>query len=267
MISKNKKNQSQQKILQNTSVLITRPRAQAQELIDLFQQHGANTIYFPSIEITSKTNSQNFINHIKSLAEYTLIIFVSRSAVEHAAPTIKHYWSTLPSHTKIAAIGPATAKALQAANINVDYHPPVETSHSEGLLSLLPLEIIKNKRVLIIRGVGGREMLENTLSEHGATVDYAECYQRTLPSTDITPLCEQWEREGIDIVTSTSVESLQNLVEMLGSNARYLYNTPLVMISERMVAAAKSIGVKTVLQTDAMSAQSIVDTVCKWRKG
>ena len=111
---------------------------------------------------------------ILDLDRYDRIVFISQNAVEYGLPDLNNYWPQWPLSLSWYAIGPATAKKLKEYGIESEQP---QLASSEGLLAL-PTLTGEVGRVLIIRGVGGRELLRETLTERGATVDYLEVYRR-----------------------------------------------------------------------------------------
>ena len=104
--------------------------------------------------------------------------------------------------------------------------------------------------MVIFRGEGGRELLGETLAARGAAVEYAECYRRGRPHADAAPLLARCARRELDAFTVTSSEGLANLHEMLGeAGRRCLEDTPLFAPHERIAAAARALGVRTVVLT------------------
>src|SRR6185295_12379471 len=97
---------------------------------------------------------------------------------------------------------------------------PQSGADSEALLAAPELADVTGKRVLIVRGEGGRALLGNMLAARGATVNYAECYRRVRPVADAAPLIADWQRGLIHAVTVSSAEGLDNLLAMTGSEGR-----------------------------------------------
>jgi uroporphyrinogen-III synthase len=109
------------------------------------------------------------------------------------------------------------------------------------------------RRVLIVRGRGGRELLADTLRERGAAVDYAEVYERRLPQPqdgEIEAVIAAWRKGGLRYVTCLSVATLRNLAELLGEKgAAVLRGATLVSASDRVLqlAVREDIAVDTLL--------------------
>jgi uroporphyrinogen-III synthase len=82
----------------------------------------------------------------------------------------------------------------------------------------------------------------------------------------VAALEQHWAEIGFDIVTATSVETLQNLQAMLTETGRQLLrSTPLLVLSERIAAAAVELG----LQGGCVRAQAdehcMLGTLAVWR--
>jgi uroporphyrinogen-III synthase len=188
------------------------------------------------------------------------MIFVSRNAVEQSLPLLPE--GRLPAEPGLAAVGAATARALEDAGRAPDL-VPAGRFDTESLLALPELHELRGRRVLIVRGMGGRALLRDTLAERGADVAYAEVYRRAMPDTDPLPLVARWQRD-IQLVTATSGEILDNLLTLLGETGRgLLLATPLVVVSERTARVAGRLGFKRVELAERAADDAIVSALCR----
>jgi len=245
--------------LTDLTVLVTRPAAQCTVLCEEIERQGGSAIAFPAIEIEPVA-----VQTAVAAIDYDLVVFVSVNAVEHGARQV-----TKSMRTRIAAIGRATAAALAAAELAADIVPDAGFT-SEALLAHPQLQLASGARVLIVRGEGGRELLRDTFMEHGMSVETREVYRRVRPNVDAAKVAEveaRWSDEGIDVVTATSIETLQNLQALLTERGRQLLSsTALLVPSRRIVAAAVSAG----LRGDAIVAAgaddaSMIGALAQWR--
>jgi uroporphyrinogen-III synthase len=198
--------------LEGVGVLVTRPAGQSGELISAIEAAGGRAIVFPVIEIVPRS-PQDIASDLAGLPDPDIVIFVSRNAVEHGLA-----WS---GDGAIAAVGPATAAAIEAAARVVDIRP-ASGFDSESLLEEPALREVRKKTIRIIRGVGGRELLARTLRDRGATVDYLEVYARRTPDypeAEIANVVRELEA-GLTAVVVMSVESFHNLVALLPASGR-----------------------------------------------
>lgn len=230
------------KSLAGMGVVVTRPSHQAETLCQMIEELGGTPIRFPTLEILAPRNPAAVLAVIDRLDDYDLAIFTSPNAVERALPLIEARGG-LPPGLEKAAIGKGSARALARHGLSVDWLP--ETSDSEGLLALPPLQAAAGKNIVIFRGEGGRELLGETLAARGARVDYAEVYRRARPAANPGELIRRWQRGEIQAVIVASTESLQNLFDLLDATGQqWVRDTPLVVVSERTRQAAQALGVR-----------------------
>lgn len=239
--------------LRGLGVLVTRPARQAESLCELIEAHGGLALRFPVLEIQPGGTDADR-RRLANANHYHRLIFVSANAVEQAAPH-------LPENLKptVAAVGAATARALRDIGIR-DVLIPEGRADTEGLLALSAMQRVEGRRVLIVRGEGGRAMLGDTLSERGAEVDYAEIYRRAVPGAGQTSLPADWENV-LGAVTVTSGEALDNLCRRLGYGRRLL-ETPLIVVSERTAHHAHQAGFRSVHVSAGASDEALLVALC-----
>jgi uroporphyrinogen-III synthase len=215
--------------LSGCSVLVTRPRERAGDLIARLTALGARPVPCPVIEIQPLPWSG-----AREAGGYDIVVFTSPAAVEHGSDGMD-----LRGTFDVAAVGPATTAALRERGFGVTIEP-VDSNDSEGLLAqpALASDHISGRNVLVVRGEGGRGLLGRGLVARGARVDYAEVYRRARPAGPVPA-----EVAGCDIITVTSNEGVTNLLAMIDSVTRTrMQNRPLVTVSERGAAWARESG-------------------------
>ena len=221
-----------ERALEGVGVLVTRPRAQADELVRAIEAQGGTAWCFPVLEIVP-FDALDVSNSVTHLGKPDIVVFVSRNAVEHGIE--------FTGGAEIAVIGPATAKAVSDAGRVVDIRP-AQGYDSEHLLAEEKLQEVAGKRVRIVRGKGGRELLAETLKARGATVEYLSVYERRLPRIGADSLAQveaRWRAGRINVVTVMSVQSLQNLITLLPDwCVHQLETTPLVTPAGRVIKEA-----------------------------
>jgi len=229
-------------------VVVTRPGGQAGHLAALIRAAGGEPVLFPALEILDAEDLRSVLALIDRLDAFDLAIFISANAVNKALDLVqvRRAW---PAGLRVATVGRGSERALQRRGFAAVIAPG-ERFDSEALLDLPQLKDVQGKRVVIFRGDGGRELLGDTLSARGAVVEYAECYRRGRPEADVAPLLALAARSELDAFTVTSSEGLANLHDMLGEAGRQWFSrTPLFASHERIAAAARALGVQTVVLT------------------
>jgi uroporphyrinogen-III synthase len=222
-------------------VLVTRPVGQAAGLCRLAEEAGYEAVQLAAIEIREPVDLEALRSLAGTLHSYDLAVFISVNAVTHGLDYLlaRRDW---PARVKIATVGTSTAAALREYGLAPDLIP-AHRFNSEALLELDELQDMHGKRVVILRGNGGREHLYDTLRARGAVVEYVEAYRRTCPEIDPQLMRALLQPGALDVVTVTSNETLQNLFAMAGEEGRPLLRAlPLVVVSERQALLAQELG-------------------------
>lgn len=251
--------------LRGLKILVTRPAPQAQPLCEQIEAEGGTVLRVPTVEIQPPDDEEKLRRLLSAAERFEIALFVSPNAVERGLAYLLRYGS-LPAHWRVGAVGGATAEALRARRVRVDIIPE-NGFNSEALLAHPALQNIQDHRILIFRGQGGRELLAQSLGERGAYVEYAEVYRRTRPPTDAESLCALWQTPGVDLVTVTSSEILENLAAMLGPPGKLLlHKTALLVVSERIAQQARAMGIREVFVAPSPAPKGIVQRILAWRE-
>jgi uroporphyrinogen-III synthase len=230
---------------------VTRPREQARGLASLIEAAGGRALLFPTIEIQEESGP------LPALDAFDLAIFVSPTAVQQLMRRVPAWPPALP----VAAVGSGTRRELERHGLT-GVLVPQTGADSEALLAAPELATVAGKRIAIIRGHGGRELLGDTLTARGARVAYVECYRRAAPQAAAAPLLEAWARGAVAAVTVSSGEGLDNLFELLGDAGRqYLAGTPLFAPHARIAEQARARGVREAIVAGAGDEEMIAQLV------
>lgn len=255
--------------LSGQRILVTRPKPQGKELCDIIQAAGGEPIYFPTIEIVP-LRDPDFKNQIAGLDQFDWLIFISPQAVMQSVKEIQRAYPTFPSTIKIAAIGLGTAAKLREENFPVDACP-IEDWSTEGLLALADFQSCEEKEIAVIKGLGGRDLLVDSLRARGALVTEILAYQRILPKAETGIIEPYLKDKTLDAVIVTSNESLENLETLIDKKYHaYLHTVPLVVMSERIQLHALALGFKKISVTKNASHEAILQVLkgleCDGRK-
>ena len=239
--------------LTDIGIAITRPIDQAKKLAALIEQAGGTPILFPLIAITPLKDYRQFEALVSQIETYDWAIFISSNAVQNGMPRLVK--QGIPSSLKFAAIGPVTASELQ--NFGVKYVLiPKNRFDSESLLTLPEMTNVFSKKILIVRGVGGRDVLAETLKIRGGTVTFAECYQRTNPQTNCDLLAQLYAEKKLHGIVVTSSEAMRHLLDLAGA-ADWLRNVTLFVNHARIAELPLQMGLK-VLVADALGDETML---------
>ncbi len=227
--------------LSGTVVLVTRPAAQSSGLVDEVRRLGGAVVVQPLLEIEAAGDTAA-ASWAARLDEFDILVFVSRNAVLYGLDLVAACGRSLPGAASVAAVGPATAAALDAAGVDA-VACPQGASNSEELLNLPLFESVSGRRILIFRGQDGRELLAASLRRRGATVEYAAVYRRVAVGVAAWPVVGRWLDAIRPVLVLTSVAALDSLLGLVpGSHRQRLLRVPAAVIGARVAAACRHAG-------------------------
>jgi uroporphyrinogen III methyltransferase/synthase len=254
---------------QRPTVVVTRPLGQSAALLALLARGGFESIEFPLIDIGPVTDAAPLHAALGELYApaplgFALVVFVSPNAIDHAFAALSSAW---PLQIPIGVVGPGSVAALGRQGVTAPSHtiispvadatvtetPTDPRYDSEALYAAIEAHFgpdgLKNKRVLIVRGDGGREWLADALSAAGANVEKVAAYRRIVPE----PTMRDWERIHALLAGEphawllTSSEGVRNLEELAREHLTLdetltLKHAPLVSPHPRIAEAARQAG-------------------------
>lgn len=250
---------SDQVQLTGLNVLLTRPQLQSASLVKAINSHGGRVCEVPLIEIEAVTDDdacQIIKNRILSLDQYDAAIFISTNAASLGLEWIDAWWPQLPTGLSAYAVGPGTARALQVLDWPV--HVSDKGVTSEHLLALPGLQEINGKRIALFRGVGGRELIAETLRQRGATVDYIELYHRRTPDYGSDMLASLIDEQQVNAIVVTSAQILDVLLHFLQNDASAIRSVPMIVPSERIRKYALGGGLVRVINAGGADDETVL---------
>jgi uroporphyrinogen-III synthase len=251
--------------LHGVGVLVTRPEQQAMPLCRLLENQGASTLRLPAIEIKAMAEGRReTAARLGALEDFDVIIFTSSNAVRFGAALLDQ-----KRDLTLAAMGPATARALNQAGYRVAVQPP-QAFDSESLLRHPMLERPAGRRILIVKGADGRAFLEQELAQRGAQVMTADVYQRVpaVPSQAVLAvLLDRFTAGVVQVVTATSVDIARSLLGMASPALRGEFERVHWLVpGARVAAGVRECGLSApLLQAESAEDQDLVAALVRWR--
>ncbi|WP_299798184.1 uroporphyrinogen-III synthase [uncultured Shewanella sp.] len=238
-------------------VLLTRPQGRNQSMIEALNERGVSHLVTPLLNVQA-TDIEQHQSSIEQFSHADIVIFISTNAVKFASEALNNKF---PQSAQFYAVGEATYQALLALGIN-SLKAPQECQQTEGLLTLKPLHNISDKKIVIVRGVGGREALAEALSDRGAVVNYWEAYQRGCPKLDIDSTLHEWQKAEIDTIVVTSGEILHNLIKLVPKELfAWLRACHIIVPSSRVEDQALASGLLHVTNAKAANCKAVLSAL------
>ncbi len=211
-----KKIGGEKKPLLGKTILVTRARQQASELVKRLEEEGAQVFEFPTIEIRPTPNPGRIDKEIGRLGRYDWVVFTSTNGVQSFFNQMKALGkdARIFSKSRIAAIGEATAKALAQQGLHADLVPKEFTSIAL-FKALKKKNAIRGKTFLLARADIAPPDLKLALEKEGGRVTELAAYRTQPSSGDKLELLNRLRREKIDYITFTSSSTVNYFFEAL----------------------------------------------------
>ncbi|MFQ5330058.1 MAG: uroporphyrinogen-III C-methyltransferase, partial [Thermodesulfobacteriota bacterium] len=227
-------------------IMVTRSRDQASGLSSLLAREGAEPYEFPTIATVAPESWKAVDSAVRRLSRYDWAIFTSVNGVKSFFARLVEVGKDLRElkGIKIAAIGPATAKAVKDLGIRVDITP--QEYKAEGLLKALGWRRIRGKRFLLPRALVAREILPEEIVRLGGKIDVVPVYRTIKPRGKREEARQLLSEGAIDAVTFTSSSTVSNFMAMFKKRegAALLENTKVACIGPITADTARRYGVE-----------------------
>jgi uroporphyrinogen III methyltransferase/synthase len=246
-------------------VLITRPRAQADDFANPLREAGFEPILFPVIEIRAVENNSELEQAIGNLQKYAWVIFTSVNAVEAglASAVLQAQGIKGQPPLRVAAVGRKTADALRRHGIEPDFIP----DEFVGVNIMPGLGDVNGRRILLPRAERASRELPEAIRQVGGVAHEIVTY-RTLPAeVDLEGFAAL--KAGVDFVTFTSPSTVENFIEV----TRRIYLDPFHLPNNPIIAcigtvtekAAREAGFKNVITAKEFTTEGLVSLLAASR--
>jgi len=220
MMSAGKTSETKRLPLTGQRILIGRAKHQASALSEQVKALGARVLEIPFIEIRKPRSYRPLDEALVNIQNYDWLILTSVNGVEAVWERIRklRLSASRLKHLKIAAIGPATKKAIEAQGLKVHVVPKHYVA--ESVVKSLH-QRVAGKRVLLARARVARDVIPRELRKAGATVDVVEAYETVVPKSSRVRLRKALRNPKLcpTIATFTSSSMARNFVALVGARA------------------------------------------------
>jgi uroporphyrinogen-III synthase len=260
--------------LDGRRILITRARHQAAALAEALELQGAAVLAVPAISIQPPASWQPLDDALQRLGQYDWLVLTSVNGVQSLVTRLR----TLASQRlegarllfpperglRVAAMGPATARALEEQGVPVEVIP--EQYVAESLAASLRDRVF-GQRVLLVRAKVARDILPAELERAGARVDVVEAYETVVPPESSAALRRIFspEMQAPDAVTFTSSSTVTNFFRLL-AEADLSWHPAVAAASIGPVTSSTLLahGIEPVIEAREYTIPGLVDALCVW---
>jgi uroporphyrinogen III methyltransferase/synthase len=248
-------------------ILVTRPRDQAAEMVELIESLGAEAVEAPMIRVIPPEDYGPLDTACAEAGRFDWIVFSSANAVDAFMERLQASPLDLRAlgGAKLCAVGPATTERLGKYGLKVDLVP--EEYGADAIAHAFSASSrLAGLEVLIPRADIGREVVGDELRRQGANVTEVIAYRTTV----VDP-----EREGepdvyrmlldrrLDVVTFTSASAVRSFVRSFGAEqvADLLNSVAVASIGPVTAEAASQYGIHTTIMPLHYTVPALVDAI------
>jgi uroporphyrinogen III methyltransferase/synthase len=241
-------------------VAVTRAREQSALLIEALERLGAEPIEAPAITLVDPPDWGPLAAALVELVEYDWIVFTSANTLPRLRARLLalgldvELLSRVPA--RIMAIGPSTARGLEALGLTVTAVPA--SFRAEGAVELFAGESLVGQRVLIPRALEGQEALADALVNAGARVDVVPVYAARPWTEGVEPARAALLAGRLDAVTLTSGAIARAFIEALGDARGRLAGVTLASIGPVTSQALAELGLEAAVEAREATIAALV---------
>jgi uroporphyrinogen-III synthase len=242
-------------------VLVGRARHQASALSSELRKLGATVLEIPFIEIRKPRSFKPLDSALRNLSGYDWLILTSVNGVEamwERLAKLRLQQNLRP--LRIAAIGPATKKAIEDRGAKVDVVPKEYVA--ESVVRSLRRRV-NGKRVLLVRAKVARDVIPRELRKAGAHVDVVEAYETIVPQSSRTRLRQALSNRSRSphVVTFTSSSTVRNFVALLGAYKPNLDGIRLASIGPITSSTLRDVGLRVDVEAKAFTIPGLIEAI------
>lgn len=246
------------KALAGRRIVVTRAPEQSGELAELLRAAGAEALSLPMVRFLEPVDTAELDRAIEALAGFDWLILTSANAAQFFLARCRHLgrWPR-GNKPRIAAVGPATGKAIESESLGVDFTPR-EFNGAALAAELAPQ--LSARRVLLPRSDRADAELPAALRAAGADVTEVVAYRTVAPESHDGSLLEQICRGEVDTVIFFSPSAVREFARTVGSEAfrQIGERGTLAAVGSVTAAAIRESGAQASVEAPKATAASLV---------
>ncbi len=251
--------------LSGRTIVVTRPRAQAAELVDALEDMGADVWPLPTIEIVDPQTWAPVDAAIERIEDFDWLVFTSVNGVDRFFDRLMRCGrdARVLHATHLAAVGPATGRALGERCLSVDVIPG--EFRAEGVAAAMDEIGIRGAKVLLPRASAARDVLPRMLEDSGAVVEEVHVYDTVPAKNDLAEVRALLGEGRLDMVTFTSSSTVKNFFALLNENDRQsLRQTALACIGPITADTVRSLGFDVAVSADEYTVEGLRSAIAAY---
>jgi uroporphyrinogen III methyltransferase/synthase len=256
------KRKKQASPLQGCRLLVTRPAGQAGPVIADIAQRGGEAMHLPLVDIVPASDPIELQTAVDDAWSFDWIIFTSVNGVDHFCRQmrLRELDPRALGSVQLAAIGPATKKALEEQGLVCDLVP--DRFLSEGFVHALN-QVGRRQRFLLIQAERGRDVLHRELEAAGHEVRRVAAYASQPTSSDRQTVFRMIEQFPVSWILLTSSFIAETAVNVFGD---HLLTWKIASISPITSSKLTELGYPATVEATEATMKSLLDSIESWQQ-
>lgn len=246
-------------------ILITRAARQAQDFARRIMLLGGEPLNIPTIEIVPPDSYDLLDSALDRIEHYAWVVFTSANAVDFFMKRMRERGLDIRKmRGELAALGPATARALSLLGLQVACQPG--EYRAEALLEEMLPRISKGIRILLPRAAEARDVLPAGLRQAGAQVDVVPAYKTMPAGQRHRDLVRDLLLEGrVHYITFTSSSTVRNFAELFDRDElpALLERTKVACIGPVTAGTARHLGIRVDLMAEEYTTDGLLKIIAE----
>lgn len=252
--------------LMGRSIVVTRSREQAGELVKRLSGLGAECLECPTIKVVPTDDMKPLDKALDNLASYDWLMFTSVNGVDFFFNRLFEKGKDVRdlNHIRTAVIGPATAKKLLDYGFNSDIVP--ESYRAESIVKAFAKKNIAGKKILLPRAKQARPVLPLELTKMGAVIDDVEAYVNKAVKDNAGVILKRLKERTIDMITFTSSSTVKNFRALLPSEGldHLMQGITIASIGPVTSETVRNLGFDVHIVAEEYTIQKLCDAIVKY---
>jgi uroporphyrinogen III methyltransferase/synthase len=250
-------------------VVVTRPREQARELIELLEDQGAQVILAPTVRLAVADDYSELDAACADISHFNWVVLPTLTGAEVFLQRMKAGAADFRDlkGVGLCAIGQSSVQLFADVGVRVDvaraeFRPDaiVEALSAGGGL--------RDRRVLLLQAEGARDILATELRKAGAEVVEIGAYRtvQVLPGDPGEPdLYKMLLEQQVDVLTFTSPSTVAEFVDIHGADAvaDVLRTTLVACVGPVTAQAAVALGLMPAIVPEEFTMAAMVAAIVR----
>lgn len=248
-------------------IVLTRPKDQSGDEMELLENYGAEIISLPCIKIVP-VRDYSLIDSKMETTCFDFIVFPSANSVEMFTTRLNSQKKRkCLERAKIIAVGPKTKEKCRSLELPVDLIP--KTYNARGVITLLQEMDITDKNIMVPASTISRTELSDGLEKLGANVFVLPVYDIVLPDKEeISEEIDKVKNKVPDLFIFTSPSTFENCLKILEVKDPKLFfdNTKIAAIGTTTRETIENKGLSVDIMPESFTMKALVEKIVEFYK-